>query len=819
MGFPMRLSLARPSPWAGFTAALCAPASALAADGTAAAAVAAAGGALLAALVGAVAFSLWMRRRLWTSEAALAALLTDAELENSIAAQRGEQELRWCHGEAVPTASPGFSRLTGASHVANPFDAFLALLDAADADALAAAVEALCIDGVQFSRNVACRDGRRAFAVRGTSVFAAAGASFAVVSVAERSHDREAIVRLEREVGCVRYLLDQLPLPVWRRGPDQRLVFVNRAYREAVEAAADAAPGELPELAAGVARQSGRELAIRARSTGEPQTDRYHAVTGGARRLIEHWEVPLGAGGEIAGFAIDHTRLEDIQGDLARHIAGHEEILQHLGTAIAVYGPDESLQFFNNAFLRLWGLAESWLRNKPRMSEVLEMLRENRRLPEHADFPAFKSEQLALFTSLLEPVEELVHLPDGATLRSVAIPHPFGGLLLMWEDVTDALALERNYNTLIAVQRETLDNLYEGVAVIGANGRLRLSNPAFGSMWQIPTAALNNEPHISEIVDCMGDMLGEVGDWMAEKERLIALLTGREPHSGRVERIDGSVLDYATVPLPDGGVLLSYIDVSAAINMERALRERNEALETADRLKSEFIANVSYELRTPLNTIIGFTEILAGQYFGELNDRQAEYGHGILESSHRLLMLINDILDLATIEAGHMTLELDSIDLREMLDSVLSLVRERARQKKIVLESDCPPDIGLFVADERRLKQALFNVLSNAIKFTPDGGQVTMRARRSNQELVLTVTDSGIGIDEEDQERVFAKFERGTSPEARRSGAGLGLSLVKSFIELHGGHVALDSRPESGTSVICTLPARGAGASRQPGAA
>jgi signal transduction histidine kinase len=448
------------------------------------------------------------------------------------------------------------------------------------------------------------------------------------------------------------------------------------------------------------------------------------------------------------------------------------------------------------------------------MGEVLEELRDNRRLPEYADFPAFKAEQLALFTSLLEPVEELVHLPDGTTLRSVAIPHPFGGLLLIWEDVTDTLALERNYNTLIAVQRETLDNLYEGVAVIGANGRLRLSNPVFGAMWQIPHMTLNNEPHISEIVDCMGDMLEQSGNWMAEKERLITMLTAREAHSGRVERTDGSVLDFATVPLPDGGVLLSYIDQTAAINMERALRDRNEALETADRLKSEFIANVSYELRTPLNTIIGFTEILTGQYFGDLNDRQAEYSTGILDSSHRLLMLINDILDLATIEAGHMTLELDSIDLHALMESVTSLVRERARQKKIALEIDCPPDIGMFVADERRLKQAMFNVLSNAIKFTPDNGNITLSARRDGDTLVLTVADSGIGIAEEDQERVFAKFERGSSPEARRSGAGLGLSLVKSFIELHGGTVTLESEPESGTRVICALPSRSPAAAR-----
>jgi signal transduction histidine kinase len=330
------------------------------------------------------------------------------------------------------------------------------------------------------------------------------------------------------------------------------------------------------------------------------------------------------------------------------------------------------------------------------------------------------------------------------------------------------------------------------VAVIGGDGRLQLSNPEFGAMWNIPAELLGTSPHINEIVDWMQPLLAPVEDWNEERQRIVAMLTDRESGKGRLERPDGMVLDFATMPLPDGAVQLSYLDVTASINMERARRERNEALETADRLKSEFIANVSYELRTPLNTIIGFTQILTGQYFGELNTRQREYGRGILESSNRLLLLINDILDLATIEAGHMTLELDFIDVHGLLTNALGLVRERARHKKLKLECDCPHDIGRIVADERRLKQILFNILSNAVKFTPDNGNIILSARRLEDELVLTTSDSGIGIAEEDHARVFGKFERGDNPEARRSGVGL----------------EIESEPTVGTKVVCFLPAR-----------
>ncbi len=618
----------------------------------------------------------------------------------------------------------------------------------------------------------------------------------------------ERIGILTAEVAGLRLLLDMLPVPVWMRSGDLSIEYVNRAYLEAVETDASTRPENMPEIAAGAVAGQGRALAEAARDGNAGQQARHHIVMGGSRRLVELCEIPIGADGAIGGFALDCTEVEEIEGELSRHIAGHQEVLQNLGTAVAIYGADQSLQFYNNAFLQLWRLDEARLSDNSLMGEVLEELRESRRLPEYADFPAFKNEQLKLFTTLIEPLEELVHLPDGATLRSVITPHPFGGLILTWEDVTDALALERSYNTLIAVQRETLDNLYEGVAVIGGDGRLRLSNPAFGRMWQMPAEILDAEPHISDIVERMRDLLGEGDDWAEEKQRIVGMLTDREPRSSRIERVDGSVLDYATVPLPDGAILLSYFDVSASIQVERVLRERNDALETADRLKSEFIANVSYELRTPLNTIIGFTEILTGQYFGDLNERQAEYSHGILDSSNRLLLLINDILDLATIEAGHMSLELDSIDVHGLLNGALGLIRERARQKKLKVECDCPKDFGFIIADERRLKQALFNILSNAVKFTPDRGSITMSARRKNGEILLTIIDSGIGIQDEDKVRVFGKFERGTNPEARRSGAGLGLSLVKSFIELHGGHVELESSPDSGTRVVCSLPAR-----------
>jgi len=450
----------------------------------------------------------------------------------------------------------------------------------------------------------------------------------------------------------------------------------------------------------------------------------------------------------------------------------------------------------------LWGLEAEWLAAEPSFGDVLERLRERRRIPEHADFRAFKRERLQLFTSLIDRHQELMHLPDDRTLLLSISPHPFGGLTFVYENVTDRLALERSCNTLTQVRRATLDNLFEGVAVYGSDGRLKLHNPAYRKIWGLSQHDVAGEPHIGEIVDKMRSFLDDGEDWAAMKQGIIANVTAHRAASGPLHRSDGSMLQVATVPLPDGNVLLTYLDVTDTARVERALRERNEALETAGRLKSEFIANVSHELRTPLNAVIGFAEILTNRYFGTLNPRQLDYSHSILASARLLMGLINDILDLATIEAGYMMLESGRIEVFAMIQAVLSLTRDRARSRDLELDLRCPPEIGVIEGDERRLKQALFNLISNAIKFTPPGGAIRLEAARDKNALSLTVTDTGIGIPPADQARVFEKFERGV----HQSGAGLGLSLVKSLIELHGGTVVIESASGQGTRITCRLP-------------
>ena len=395
-------------------------------------------------------------------------------------------------------------------------------------------------------------------------------------------------------------------------------------------------------------------------------------------------------------------------------------------------------------------------------------------------------------------------MPSGKTLRVVAQPHPFGGLTFLYEDVTERITLESSYNTLIKVQSATLNTLLEGVAVFGPDGKLKLHNAAFEKIWDLTAKDLAGEPHVRAIAAACADKFGEATVW----ERLIQnIVSGAnlQRDMGEIERGDHTILSLALAPLPDGATLATFADVTDRFRIEGVLRERAEALEAADRLKSDFIKHVSYELRTPLNTILGFAEHLSTEVPGPLNERQSEYLQAIVSGSNTLKSLVNDILDLALIESGALRLELERVDLHTLLVDVAAHARDWAAKVGLSLEVDCPEDAGPFLADARRIRQVVFNLLSNAFKFTPKGGVIVLGGRIDGEDVQISVRDNGPGIAPEVRANVFERFSA-KSNAGQRGGAGLGLALVNRFVELHDGWVEIESG--DGTLVRCHLPRR-----------
>lgn len=620
--------------------------------------------------------------------------------------------------------------------------------------------------------------------------------------------------QLSKERDWYEQLINSIPIAIWGRQESLKLSYCNRVYAGIVDLQPYEVLDQQKELIDQQRHNSPYQIAQKALSTKSAQSKRIHVVVDGQRRMIEVTEIPLILGDKFdgtIGYAVDLTDLEEVITTLAKHVSSHQQVLHNLSTPIAVYGADTRLEFFNSAYQKLLGFEERWLHQKPLYVEILQDLRERRKLPEYSDFSAFKRAQLQLFNALIEPIQELINQPDGRILRSMVVPHPLGGLLFMYDDVTDKFAMERRYNTLIAVQKETIDHLYEGIVVLGCDNRLRLSNPAVARLWRVNEIEMEPGRHAGDILFQIRHMFKGYAEWNAFRQQILTLFNLRQPVTERMFLKDQTIVQYSYVPLPDGSHLLGFIDVSDRWRFEQALKERNEALEHADHFKSELIANVSYELRGPLNSIIGFAEILLNQYFGTLNERQVDYCQGISDSSKRLLTLINDIIDFASLEAGHLNLKIQEIQLESFLSSLVGLVYNRSNDHGLQIEYTNNTKVQAFLADERRLKQALFNLLMNAIKFTPSGGKIELISFIEETEnakiLCFTVKDNGVGLNDEERLEVFKLFDSSQKAVfSKLKVSAIGLPLVKSFIELHGGWIDIQSSPGNGTSITCHIP-------------
>ncbi len=621
-------------------------------------------------------------------------------------------------------------------------------------------------------------------------------------NVAALAHDAH---KLGKQVERLSAVLDAAPLAVWLRDADGKLAWVNQAYVASVEASDSTF---VVRGAIEIANRAGLDT-----SRANPQTGctgRIHAVIGGAMRTLDIFEVSLSDG--TAGFAIDMSALEEAEKELDRHIKAHTSTLNKLDTAIAIFGPDQRLRFHNAAYASLWPLDSNWLDSHPTDGEILDRLRSQRCIPEQANYREWRTKQLAAYTTL-ETRESWWYLPDGRSLHVVCEQHPFGGVTYLYENATKEIQLESRYNELIGVQRETLDNLEEGIALLGSDGRMKLFNPAFARFWNFDPGFLESEPHIEDLAAHGRRVVADTVAWDEVRFGVTRLDVERKPVSGKINATD-RILQFTAVPLPDGNTLLTFADISDSSRMERALRDRADALEAADRLKNMFLSNVSYEIRTPLTSVLGFAEGLQMGLAGPLLPKQQDYVRDIRRSSTDLKTIIDAIIDLTAVDAGAMELHLSRVDVTGMLAAAAEKLTQAIETRDLTLNIEIGADATSLVADAARLEQILLNLLTNAIGFSESGGTIRMGAKRSGGSIQFWVSDSGRGIEPEFQKQAFERFQSRPVPGGHR-GPGLGLAIVKSFVELHDGQVSLLSKVNQGTTVLCSFPVEGPSIARR----
>lgn len=591
-------------------------------------------------------------------------------------------------------------------------------------------------------------------------------------------------------------IVGRAPVPMWRMNAAGKLEWVNSAYAEAVQADSQQRVLE-DQILLGESLADGASSALK---DGSIQQAVEAIVIKGERRSIELNVYPISGG--VAGYAHDITDSHEARTLLKHMQRAHDETLNHMAEAVVVFDRSRKLSFYNTAFSKLFGLSEAFLNDRPSHGEWLDQLRERRILPEQADYAGWKESELAHYQSdpNAELPDELWALPDGRTFRVARQRHPMGGILLIFQDITDELDLRAKFQTQIKVQSATLDKLHEAVAVFGSNGKLRLSNAAFSNLWKLDGEIENAT--FEDIANACDRLLPDQDHWSGLKARITDPGPDtRKSMTGTIRRSDDTILTWLSHPLPDGATLVAWDDVTAARQIEDALRDRADALEASERMKTEFVEHVSYQLRTPLTTIQGYSDLIQSGMAGELSQQQLDYMGNVNQASGQLAQLIDDVLDIAAIDAGRLELSLHDIDLPKTLQDSRSQIATRADQKKVRVNIDDKAAQSAIKADASRVRQVLVNLLNNALDHVEEDGIIELGAETNDNEATLWVSDNGDGIAPEKQARIFERFQAGQG-----GGAGLGLALVNDIVRLHGGWVELESEPGKGTRVTCHFP-------------
>jgi signal transduction histidine kinase len=616
---------------------------------------------------------------------------------------------------------------------------------------------------------------------------------------------RDDAARAREDFSALVGLIEAAPMPMWFRGPDGAIRLVNSAYVAAVGGEdARAVVTARTELIESVDGLTAAQVALQAAEQRLPIERMVSATIAGQRRALRVSDLPLGDEG-VAGYAVDVEDMEDLARSFKAFREAQRSMLDQLSAGVAQFDARRQLTFANRPFQRTFALGPAAMLDLPSFERLLDLARDAGRVPEARDFPGWRRERAGWFAASA-PQEEAWTLADGTHLRVVAQPMPDGGLLLIAEDRTEQLRLSATRDTLLRTRTATFDSLFESLAVFSPDGRLQLWNRRFAADWGLEAEFLDTHPRAEQLLERIAARLAQPARAKGVGDVVRAATLDRRQTGGRAVLADGRTLEFAGVPLPDGNGLLTVLDITDSQKAEDALRERNAALTEADALKTRFLANMSYEFRTPLTSIGGFAELLQAGLGGGLTEQGSEYVSAILASVERLGEQIETVLDLSQSEAGMLPLAHEEIDL---LPFVSALVKDRGARIKdggIALDLRGDKGAGRISGDPRRLGRALGHVIDNAISATPQGGKILIELTRTRTKARIVVSDNGAGMDSPTLARALEGVKLSADGKAVERRQGLGLPLARQLIEAHGGKLSLQSEPGQGTTATIALP-------------
>lgn len=528
------------------------------------------------------------------------------------------------------------------------------------------------------------------------------------------------------------------------------------------------------------------------------------------------------------GFVKWIPSVQHLETEIAERHRAEDEVEKHRRIEAALRESEERLKAFINNFQSLISLKdlegryllvnEEYIRQFGHFGapEDIEGKRALNVLPDSVAGPSARHEREVIETKSQITEEREIPTADGPVIH-LATKFPLlndagevTAVGTISTDITERKRMEKGLAKALDEFSAVMETIDYGIAFMGPDLKARIINRAFQDMWGIPDELVAQNPTMADFINYNrhnGIYKVADEDFDAYVEQRVAAVRNGTIAPMELERADGKTYRYQCIALPDGGRMLTYFDITGRKRMEKALKDAVDDAEGANQAKSEFLAAMSHDLRTPLNAILGFADIMNGQYLGPLDDKYVEYAQDIRSSGEHLLALVNDILDLSAIEAGKHSLNKETLSTAEVISECTKIVADKARLCGIDLITDVPAGVAPIYADRRAAKQILLNLLTNALKFTPEGGKVIVSAATSNGMTGLTVADTGKGIAKDVIPGLTSPFSQlGQNPYLTEKGWGLGLAIIKSLVDLHDGSLDIESEPGKGTTVTVRLP-------------